>query len=95
MKIAPNARLNDGLFDFVCVKGMKFFEFCLNGWKLMNGTHLGHPKITLIPSRRIEAEPEEGENVLLELDGEQLGALPATFEVVPLSLRVKGYLSGA
>jgi YegS/Rv2252/BmrU family lipid kinase len=93
MKIAPNARLDDGLFDFVYVKSMKFLEFCLNGWKLMNGTHLNHPKICLIQSRKIEAIPEdEREIVLLELDGEQLGTLPATFEMVPRSLLIKGYL---
>ena len=73
MKIAPQARLDDGLFDFVCVKGMKFLEFCANGWKLMNGTHLGHPKISLIRGRRIEAEPESGDTVLLELDGSSWG----------------------
>jgi diacylglycerol kinase (ATP) len=92
MKIAPDARLDDGLFDFVYVKGMRFLEFCAHGWKLMNGTHLGHPKITLIRGRRIEAEPLEGDTVLLELDGEQLGTLPATFEVIPRTLPVKGYL---
>jgi YegS/Rv2252/BmrU family lipid kinase len=92
MKIAPQARLDDGLFDFVYVKGMKFLEFCANGWKLMNGTHLGHPKIFLIRGGKIEAEPEAGESVLIELDGEQLGSLPATFEMIPRSLPVKGYL---
>ena len=92
MKIAPHARLDDGLFDFVCVKGMKFLEFCANGWKLMNGTHLGHPKIVLIQGRRIEAVPEAGDTVLLEFDGEQLGTLPATFEIVPRSLSVKSNL---
>jgi YegS/Rv2252/BmrU family lipid kinase len=92
MKIAPNARLDDGLFDFVYVKGMKFLEFCTHGWRLMNGTHLGHPKICLIQGRQIEADPESGDTVLIELDGEQLGTLPATFEIVPRSLPVKGYL---
>ena len=92
MKIAPEARLDDGLFDFVYVRSMKFLEFCLHGWRLMNGTHLRHPKISLLRSKRIEAVPEEGEEVLLELDGEQLGTLPATFEMVPRSLLIKGYL---
>ena len=92
MKIAPQARLDDGFFDFVYVKGMKFLEFCLNGWKLFNGTHLGHPKIFLVRARKIAAFPEAAEDVLLELDGEQLGSLPATFEVIPQSFMVKGYL---
>lgn len=92
MKIAPHARLDDGLFDFVYIKGMKFLEFCANGWKLMNGTHLGHPKIFLVQGRKIEAEPEAGDTVLIEFDGEQLGTLPATFEMLPRSLLVKSNL---
>ncbi len=45
MKVAPQARLDDGLFDTVLVKGMRFLEFCRHGWKLINGSHLSHPKI--------------------------------------------------
>ena len=44
MKVAPLARLDDGLFDAVFVKGMRFFEFCSKGWSLMNGSHLKHPE---------------------------------------------------
>jgi diacylglycerol kinase (ATP) len=92
MKVAPGARLDDGLFDSVLVKGFKFIEFCRHGWKLMNGSHLSHPKVTLIRGRKVEAWPEGNEDVLLELDGEQLGRLPAIFEIVPRNLLIKGYL---
>ena len=95
MKVAPDARLDDGLFDAVLVKGFKFFEFCRHGWKLMNGSHVTHPKVTVVRGRRIEAWPEEGEDVLLELDGDQLGRLPATFEIVPRDLLIKGFLQPA
>jgi len=95
MKVAPGARLDDGLFDNVLVRSMKFLEFCLHGWKLMNGSHLSHPKITLVRGARVEAYPEPGEEVLLELDGEQLGRLPATFEVLPRNLAIKGFLEQA
>jgi YegS/Rv2252/BmrU family lipid kinase len=74
MKIAPEAKLDDGLFDFVCVKGMKFLEFCRHGWKIFLGTHLTHPKICLMRGRKIEAVPEENETVLIELDGGLVGA---------------------
>jgi len=92
MKIAPEAKLDDGWLDFVCVKKMRFLEFCVNGWRLINGSHLNHPKIRLLRCRKITAAPEGDEDVLLELDGEQLGSLPATFELIPRSLPVKGYL---
>jgi len=92
MKIAPEAKLDDGLFDAVFVKGMKFLEFLRHVWKIYLGTHLSVPKIFLIRGRKIEAYPEENEPVLIELDGEQLGTLPAVFEVVPHNLLIKGYL---
>jgi len=93
MKIAPEARLDDGLFDAVLVKGMKLLEFCRQSWKLINGSHLGYRKVELIRGKRVEAVPEDDtEPILLEMDGEQLGSLPATFELVPRGLLVRGYL---
>ena len=91
MKIAPTASLNDGLFDTVLVKGMRFLEFCRQGWKLFNGSHIGYSKVLLIQGRKVEAVPVPGEDVLIELDGEQLGRLPATFEILPLNMLVKGF----
>jgi len=92
MRIAPGAQLDDGLFDFVLVKGMKFLEFCRHGWKVFLGTHLAHPKICLIPCRQIEALALGEGDVLLEIDGEQLGHLPAAFEILPRRLPVKGHV---
>jgi YegS/Rv2252/BmrU family lipid kinase len=93
MKIAPDARLDDEFFDIVLVKGMKAWEFLRNVWKLYTGTHLTHPKISLIRGKKIEAIPEDPtENILIEIDGEQVGKLPATFEIVPKSISVKGYV---
>jgi YegS/Rv2252/BmrU family lipid kinase len=92
MKVAPGARLDDGLFDTVLVRGFKFLEFCRHGWKLMNGSHITHPKVTVVRGSKIEAWPEGDEDVLLELDGEQLGRLPATFEILPRNLLIKGFL---
>lgn len=95
MKVAPDARLDDGLFDSVLIRGFRFLEFCRHGWKLMNGTHVTHPKVTVVRGRTVEAWPEEGEQVLLELDGDQVGRLPATFEIIPRNLLVKGFLQPA
>jgi diacylglycerol kinase family enzyme len=51
--------------------------------------------VTVVKGRKVEAWPGEGENVLLELDGDQLGRLPATFEIVPRTLLIKGILQPA
>jgi len=91
MRISPQAQLDDGLLDFVLVRGMKVVEFLLHSWRIYLGTHLSHPKIDLYRSRVVEAAPENSdEEVAIEIDGEQVGRLPAVFEVVPLALSVKG-----
>jgi diacylglycerol kinase (ATP) len=94
MKIAPNAQLDDGLFDLVLVKRMGTWEFLRNVYKLYRGTHLSHPKVLQIRGRSIEARADErsGDRVLIEVDGEQVGTLPATFELMPKSIPVIGYL---
>lgn len=89
MLIAPYASLEDGLFDIVLVENISFWELLKNGIKLMRGTHLSHPKVQFLREKVIRAIPEE-ENVLIELDGEQPGFLPAVFEIVPATIRVKG-----
>lgn len=92
MKVAPDARLDDGLFDAVLVRGFRFMEFCRHGWKLINGSHVTHPKVRVVRGRRVEAWPAAGEDVLLEIDGDLVGRLPATFEIVPRNLLIKGFL---
>ncbi|MEA3420180.1 MAG: YegS/Rv2252/BmrU family lipid kinase, partial [Acidobacteriota bacterium] len=93
MKIAPYAKLDDGLFDVVLVESMKFLEFCRNILKIYSGSHLSHPKVSLIRGKKIEISPESSEkDVLIEADGELIGKLPATFEIVPQSFLVKSFL---
>lgn len=92
MKVAPTARLNDSLFDIILVKSLSFLEFCLHGWKLINGSHLNYHKVSLRRGRRVLVTPLRPEPVLIELDGEQVGRLPASFEIMPASLQVKGFM---
>jgi len=93
MKIAPCAKLDDGLFDVVLVESMKFLEFCRNILKIYSGSHLSHPKVSLIRGKEIEISPESSEkDVLIEADGELIGKLSATFELVPQSFLVKSFL---
>lgn len=92
MKIAPEAKLDDGFFDVVLVKGMKVLEFCRNVWRIYSGTHLSHPKIDLIRGRHIEVFPdaEEEQDVLIEVDGEQVGKVPVSFDIFPSTFSVIG-----
>ena len=93
MKVAPEASLDDGMFDLVLVRKMKKLEFFRNVFRIYTGTHLSHPKISLIRGTKIEVAPADmEERILIEVDGEQVGSLPATFEILPQRLLVKSFI---
>ena len=90
MKIAPDAKLDDGLLDIVAVGDLGTLEILTNVYKLYLGTHLGMQKVRHALARRVRASAvKANEKVLLEIDGEFLGTLPATFEILPRRLRVR------
>jgi YegS/Rv2252/BmrU family lipid kinase len=88
MFIAPNAELDDGLFDVVSIGDMSFAESIRHGRRLYKGTHLGLEKVHERRARRVHAESIDGSEVLLDVDGEAPGMLPATFTIVPQSLKL-------
>lgn len=91
MMVAPDAQLDDGLFDVVALGDFTFGDVLASGRRLYKGTHLGMDKVTARRARVVEAEPIEASGVVeLDVDGEAPGRLPARFEIVPASLWVSG-----
>ena len=87
MKIAPDAEPDDGLFDVILIGDINKRDFVTTAPKIYKGTYLAHPKVELLRARALSvAAPER---LPIELDGEQVGATPARFEVVPRALRVR------
>ena len=90
MKIAPEAKLNDGLFDVVAVGDLSAGKILANSYRLYLGTHLGLREVRHARARRVTARAvADDEDARLEIDGELAGRLPATFEVLPGALRVR------
>jgi YegS/Rv2252/BmrU family lipid kinase len=89
MKIAPTAKVDDGLFDVVAVGDVSALTVLANSYRLYLGTHLGMQEVHHALARRVRAEPAGGDAVKLELDGELVGRLPAEFEIMPGALRVR------
>jgi len=90
MKVAPHARLDDGQFDVVTLKPMGLSDYLLCGHRLYNGTHLSLAQVEASRASRVVAQPADpAEAVLLDVDGETPGKLPATFELLPGALRLK------
>jgi YegS/Rv2252/BmrU family lipid kinase len=90
MKIAPAAKLNDGFLDVINIGDIKTAKIILNAYTLYRGTHLDLREVKDTLAKRVEARPlSDGRDVHIEIDGELLGRLPATYEVVPGALRVR------
>jgi diacylglycerol kinase (ATP) len=87
MKLAPDARPDDGLFDLVLVGDVSKLDFVTTSPKLYRGGHVGHPRIEIVRSPWVSVDAETP--MLLELDGEQEGTTPVRFEIVPGALRIR------
>ena len=87
MKITPDAEPDDGLFDVLLIGDVTKRDLVLTLPKIYRGTHLPHPKAELLRGAKVSIEAPIP--LPVELDGEQPGTTPATFEVVPRALRLR------
>ena len=90
MKIAPNARINDGLLDIVNIGDLGTAKILFNAYSLYMGTHLDLAEVNSSQIRKMEVSAADAkENIHIETDGELPGKLPASYEVVPAALRIR------
>ena len=89
MRLAPDARLDDGLFDVVIVSGLSVARRLIMLPGIYRGAHLAHAATALHRGAVVEASATS-DAVLLELDGELRGTLPARFELLPGALSMIG-----
>lgn len=88
MRVAPAAEMDDGLFDVTIWKGFTLADFILKSSSLYSGRHLELPGVESHRATRVEAESQE--TVLIDLDGERPGRLPAAWQVLPGALWLQG-----
>jgi diacylglycerol kinase (ATP) len=90
MKIAPDAKLADGKFDVVSVGDLGTLKILTHGPRLYLGSHLSMPEVSHTLAKKVTLrEATLNAVVLLEIDGELPGRLPATFQLIPEALRVR------
>lgn len=89
MMVAPQARMDDGLFDVVVWSGLGLRDFVTKRRMLYDGTHVKLPNTRVLRARTLEAEPLDGATLLLDVDGEQPGTLPVRMTLLPGALRVR------
>ncbi|MFC4401671.1 diacylglycerol kinase [Gracilibacillus xinjiangensis] len=76
-KIAPEAKMNDGLFDLVILKKTNLAEFIRIASLATRGAHLEDKNVFYTKANRIKVHTED--KMQLNLDGEYGGLLPAEF----------------
>src|SRR5207249_5276924 len=79
MKIAPDAKLDDGYFDVVTIGDASAFRILTNAPRLYFGAHLRMSEVTHALAKQVVARPvNKDKEVRVELDGEVVGRLPST-----------------
>ena len=89
MMVAPGARIDDGWFDIVIWSRLGITDFITKKSMLYDGTHVKLSNTAVHRGRLVEVEPRDGAQVLVDVDGEQPGALPARFDLLPGALRIR------
>ncbi|MGE0791539.1 MAG: diacylglycerol kinase family protein [Sandaracinaceae bacterium] len=90
MQVAPNAEIDDGSFDVVALEMDVLASLGLTS-QIYRGAHIDRADVFSARARRVRAEPvDAGEHVLLDVDGEAPGRLPATFTIRPGAIRLRG-----
>ncbi|SDC97532.1 diacylglycerol kinase (ATP) [Terribacillus halophilus] len=76
-KLAPDALVNDGLFDLVILRKTNIAEFIRIASLAIRGAHLDHDLIFYTRANRIKVKPAD--KMQLNIDGEYGGLLPGEF----------------
>jgi diacylglycerol kinase (ATP) len=85
MWVAPNAKVDDGMFHVTVIGDFSLPEVFWNLPKLYNGKLLQLKKVKTIVGRSVHASSDQ--KVLLDVDGEQPGKLPVKIDIVPKAVR--------
>ena len=86
MKVAPDAQLDDGLFDICVIKEASRWEFARAFPSVFAGGHVHHPRVEMFRARRVEIWCDRPWPVLV--DGEVCGTPPMTLEIVPDAVEI-------
>jgi YegS/Rv2252/BmrU family lipid kinase len=86
MHVAPAAEPDDGQFEVIVFGDIARFEAIRSINDIYKADHLKNPKVTGWRSGRVEVTSPE--RVLIDVDGEMCGTLPAVFTVLPRAMSV-------
>jgi diacylglycerol kinase (ATP) len=86
MHVAPRAVPDDGLFDIVVFGDIARFEALRSIGDIYSSKHMQNPKVRAWQSAEVRVS--SAERVLIDVDGEMCGTLPAVFKLLPGAIRL-------
>lgn len=89
MWVAPGAELDDGRFQVIFFGDMSKVESSKILGKIYKGRHFDLDKVFRRRASQVTIRTSETVPVLLDIDGEQPGKLPALFEIREQAIRLK------
>ncbi len=90
MWVCPHAAIDDARFDLLEVAGMSRSTLVATLAKVFSGKHLRVQGVSHGHAQQVRFEPVWAQaRVAIEIDGEQVGRLPASFELRPAGLRLR------
>jgi diacylglycerol kinase (ATP) len=93
MKIAPDAEPDDQQFEVVVVRGRSKLSLISDLRLVHSGAHKSLGSCSFASGRKVVVEPLgnlAANAALLDVDGESPGRIPATFEIIPAAITVRG-----
>ena len=89
-KAASDANVSDGLLDIVILKSSGSFKMLEEFISMKNGNYDSKGDIFYMQAKKVAIKPkEEGEVMTVTIDGEPIGILPATFQVIESALTIR------
>lgn len=85
MMICPDAQMSDGVLDVTIVTNAPKRTFVSVLPQVYSGRHVQHPSVEAWQAKRLRLDAPQS---VVYADGERIGELPATIEVLPAALDV-------
>ena len=89
MQVAPMAEPDDGMFEIIMMRDTRLSDMLKHSGAMRDGSHLSHEKVSHIRAKWLEARPVGAGPLLLDVDGEAPGRLPARFEIIPSAITLR------
>jgi YegS/Rv2252/BmrU family lipid kinase len=86
MFLAPDAELDDGRLDVVCIGQVGKLRFLANLPKVFRGRHTENEEVTVLRASEVEISADR--DFAVYADGDHIADLPATIRLLPRALTV-------